>query len=127
MPKTKAKGRAEYVFQKIPKSLIDEVDKLVGLQGYRSRSEFIKDAIRNLLRDYNQILTVPRFVHTNTYEDHATIRDNSNGREINVYFKEGGVAYCGYCKEQSCEHIDYALTLPKVTEPLKERGWKRKS
>ena len=52
MPRTIAKTGAEYVFVKIPKSLLDEVDKAVGKHGYRSRTEFVKDAIRSLLREY---------------------------------------------------------------------------
>jgi len=52
MPRTIAKTEAEYVFVKIPKSLLDEVDKAVGKHGYRSRTEFVKDAIRSLLREY---------------------------------------------------------------------------
>lgn len=52
MPRTIAKSEAEYVFVKIPKSLLDEVDKAVGKHGYRSRAEFVKDAVRSLLREY---------------------------------------------------------------------------
>ena len=54
MPKTKAEGRAEYGFVKIPKDLIDEIDKVIGRHGYRSRAEFVKDAIRALLREYSR-------------------------------------------------------------------------
>lgn len=52
MPKTMAKTEAEYLPVKIPKSLLDEVDKAIGKYGYRSRAEFVKDAIRSLLREY---------------------------------------------------------------------------
>ena len=52
MPKTTARTEAEYLPVKIPKSLLDEVDKAVGKYGYRSRAEFVKDAIRSLLREY---------------------------------------------------------------------------
>ncbi|MBW3583440.1 MAG: ribbon-helix-helix domain-containing protein [Euryarchaeota archaeon] len=36
----------------LPDELIDEVDALVaqGLQGYRRRAEFVKDAVRNHIR-----------------------------------------------------------------------------
>jgi len=53
MPKTvlKEKSREEYVVVKLPKSLIDEVDKHLGDYGYRSRMEFIKEAIRKHLFD----------------------------------------------------------------------------
>lgn len=38
-----------YVSVKIPKELMDEIDKIVssGILGYRSRMEFIKDAVRD--------------------------------------------------------------------------------
>ena len=52
VPKTKAEGRAEYIFVKIPKSLVDEVDGTLGKYSYRSRSEFLKDAVRTLLHQY---------------------------------------------------------------------------
>ena len=54
MPKTKAPKKEPYIFVKIPKSLVDEVDKSLGKHGYRSRSEFVKDALRNLLREYGE-------------------------------------------------------------------------
>ena len=38
-----------YVQIRLPKELVDEIDKLVGKLGYRSRSEIIKEAVRRLL------------------------------------------------------------------------------
>ncbi|MEM0049669.1 MAG: ribbon-helix-helix domain-containing protein [Candidatus Bathyarchaeia archaeon] len=40
---------ARYVSIKIPKELMDEVDRIVsaGILGYKSRMEFIKDAVRD--------------------------------------------------------------------------------
>lgn len=54
MPKTKAKKKVKYTLLKLPKDLVDEVDKIVGKHGYRSRTEFVKDAIRSLLREYEK-------------------------------------------------------------------------
>ncbi len=44
-------GVSRYVSVKIPKELMDEIDKIVstGTLGYRSRIEFIKDAVRDKL------------------------------------------------------------------------------
>jgi metal-responsive CopG/Arc/MetJ family transcriptional regulator len=56
MPKSIAKSsqaggeeEARYISVKIPKELMDEIDRIVsaGLLGYRSRMEFIKDAVRD--------------------------------------------------------------------------------
>ena len=35
----------------------------------------------------------------------------------------GGKAYCDLCEEFDCKHICFALSLSKVVEPLREKGW----
>ena len=52
MPKTKAKKKTEYRQVKVPKNLVNEVDDVVGTHGYRSRQEFVADAVRRLLNVY---------------------------------------------------------------------------
>ena len=52
MPKTKARGKAKYIQIKIPKDLIQEVDEILGKHGFRSRQEFVRDAVRRLLNVY---------------------------------------------------------------------------
>mgnify|MGYP000450984473 CR=1 FL=1 len=54
MPKSIVKSSrkeegSSYISVKIPKELMDEVDRIVsaGTLGYRSRIEFIKDAVRD--------------------------------------------------------------------------------
>jgi antitoxin component of MazEF toxin-antitoxin module len=66
---------------------------------------------------------LPRFEHINTYESHATIYDNKEGREIEVYFYHNGV-WCDSCKAPNCEHIRYALTLPEVVGAYEKSGLK---
>ena len=43
-----------YIPVKLPDDLVAEMDKLVGSHGFRTRAEIAKEAIRNLLRKYNQ-------------------------------------------------------------------------
>jgi len=62
-----------------------------------------------------------RFNHVNVYEDHATIYDNLRKELIDIYFQND--PYCEKCGKSDCEHVQYVLTLPKVVEPLKEKGW----
>jgi metal-responsive CopG/Arc/MetJ family transcriptional regulator len=47
-----------YSVIKIPDELAEEIDKIVGKHGYRSRTEFVKDAVRTLLREYAREATV---------------------------------------------------------------------
>ncbi|MEM3361436.1 MAG: ribbon-helix-helix domain-containing protein [Candidatus Bathyarchaeia archaeon] len=46
------KKDSDYAVYKIPKDLDEEVTKVVGKHGYRSKTEFAKDAIRRLLLEY---------------------------------------------------------------------------
>ena len=46
--------REEYVAIKLPKDLIQEMDRLVGTHGYRSRAEIAKDAIRRLITNLRE-------------------------------------------------------------------------
>lgn len=41
-----------YVPIKIPKTLADEMDLLIGKFGYRTRAEIAKDGIRMILREH---------------------------------------------------------------------------
>jgi len=43
----------EYVVVKLPKDLVDEIDRFIGRYGYRSRAELVKEAVRLLLRQYS--------------------------------------------------------------------------
>ena len=45
----------DYVVIKIPKSLADKMDTLVGKFGFTSRAEIAKEAIRRLLTDLSKI------------------------------------------------------------------------
>ena len=42
-------GMRPYVDVSLPKELIEEMDKLIGQYGFRSRAEIAKEAIRQLL------------------------------------------------------------------------------
>ena len=46
----------EYVTLRLPKELIDEIDKLMenGRLGFKSRAEVAKEAFRKLLQEYKE-------------------------------------------------------------------------
>jgi Arc/MetJ-type ribon-helix-helix transcriptional regulator len=43
------KSKDEYTTVRLPKELMDEVKKLVGIRGFRSSSEVVKQALREYL------------------------------------------------------------------------------
>ena len=42
----------DYIPIKLPKDLVELIDKLVGKYGFRSRAEVVKEAVRLILREY---------------------------------------------------------------------------
>lgn len=120
----------KYVTLKIPKELADAIDTILGKMGFRTRAEFTKEAIRKLLTEYKARLpALPIISHFNLDEDGVKILDRSlatknspSGRIIDVYFKQNKI-WCEYCQSEDCRHIQYALTIPKVKEILRKKGW----
>lgn len=45
---------SDYTTIKLPNELVAEIDKLVGKQGFRSRTEVVKEALRRYFERYKQ-------------------------------------------------------------------------
>ena len=116
-----------HVTVKIPKDLIEEMDKLVGKHGFRSRGEIAKEAVRQLISSYEKKETIlPRFEKINADENGVKIWDNKLRKSADVYFKPSGFR-CILDESSSCEHVYFALTLPEVREIVRSKrkeGWK---
>lgn len=131
MNKTKT---SDHITIKLPKELVNEMDRLIGALGFRSRGEIAKEAIRQLLSHYKESLAQPQpppLEHFNISENGVRILDRnlangySRGRIIDVYFKPEGV-WCEHCGTDNCRHIQFALTIPKIREIVwkkREEGW----
>jgi Arc/MetJ-type ribon-helix-helix transcriptional regulator len=121
----------EYTTVRLPKELMEEVDKILkrGVMGYKSRAEFIKEAMREKLRTIpREILEQLSLEHFNLSEDGVRVLDrsltneHSKGRIIDIYFKPEN-AWCEFCESTSCKHVEFALSLPQVQKILREKGW----
>ena len=123
------KNMPEYVNVKIPKSLADEIDKVVelGLKGFRNRGEFVNSAIREFLKNFEEEIKEPRLKHFNIYpeENRVTLWDRKLKRLVDVTFspKEPYVI-CEVCGRSDCIHVQFVLKIPKVVESLRARGWR---
>jgi metal-responsive CopG/Arc/MetJ family transcriptional regulator len=45
----------KYVTIKLPRNLVDEIDKFVGKHGFVSRTEVVKEALRKLFQQYQLV------------------------------------------------------------------------
>ena len=120
--------RPGWISISVPEKTIDKIKKVIEQNphlGYTSTSAYITDALRRLFSEHSTL--VPRFQLVKFTGNPAILRDNLISRDVTVHFKTEGVAHCDHCNAESCEHIDYALSLHQVTGSLKRRGWKRKT
>ena len=109
----------------VKEGLMSEVESIIktsrmNASGITNSSQFVDAAIKEKLEKEAR----RRFEHVNMYEDHVKILDNKldrAGRIVSVYFKDNK-AWCEYCDENFCVHIQYAWTLDDVRAVLKERG-----
>lgn len=122
------KGEKEktHITVKIPRELIEKMDRLKGKEGFRSRGEIAKVALRKLLDTYKDVIEESVLQHFNLNEDGVAILDRAINMIANVAFTPKGIR-CDYCETDDCRHIDFALTIPEVQSVVKKRrkeGWK---
>ena len=134
---TEESNSDDYTTVRLPKELMKEIDDIIkrGIRGYKSRAEFIKEAIRKRFEELETSQPMPKLLppleHFNVNEEGVRILDRtlasktSTGRIIDVYFKPDNV-WCDYCQSSSCRHIKFALDLPVVQEILDKKGWTTK-
>jgi hypothetical protein len=127
----------EYTTVRLPKELMEEIDEIIrhGVRGYKSRAEFIKEAIRKRFEELKTLTPMPEprpLEHFNLDEhgvrvlDRSLANKTSIGRIIDVYFKPDNV-WCDYCQSGNCQHVKFALNLPEVQNILNKKGWKIKA
>lgn len=99
---------------KIPIDLIEEMDKLKGKHGFRTRGEIAKEAIRNIIKDYEHtiLMPLPRLelvtVDKKGVRIHAKILDRRLQRVVDVTLNPK--FWCSFCLAEKCEHIDFGLS-----------------
>jgi len=99
------------------KDIIRKINAMEKREKFRSVAHFVEEATEEYYKEFMS----PRFKHINVYEDHATIYDKKLDRLVDVYFRNK--PYCEYCWSHECEHVQFALTVPKIVKMLKKSGW----
>ncbi len=129
---SKKQQKDGYATVRLPQEFVDEIDKRIDRRfGYTSRADIIKAAMRDFFEKQetlkSQLPKLPRFGHFNVSEFGARITDQESELMAELYFKPEGV-WCDLDKTFRCEHINYALKVPKIRGILldlkRKKGWK---
>jgi hypothetical protein len=120
------------------KDLVGAIEEYINTHpemGYKSLADFATDAMREKCEKLGIFLPkadLPILEHFNLSEagvrvlDRGLANHSTSGRIVDIYFKPSGI-WCDYCKEDSCRHIDFALTVPSIQEIVvrkRREGWK---
>jgi len=106
---------------------IEEFVKNNPRYGYRSIAQFMEDAARKRLEELKALeVQLPRFEQINHDLNGVKILDRKLRRVADIYFKPEGT-WCNLCQQNTCEHINFALTQHDIQEVVQKRrneGWK---
>jgi len=122
MPKAKYRGLT------LQRELIDRIEEYIKThpeRGYKSLADFVTEAVRKRCEELKILVPKPEpppLEHFNINEDHVTVIDHRARMLADVYFK-GNRVFCELCKAENCEHVKYALNIPKVQQLLRKKGW----
>ena len=108
-------------FIKEIESIIEKANAEAGYKKYRSAPQFLEQLIA-------QYRNEPKLEHFNMDARGIKVLDRKLGRKgmiVDVFFRPDQVR-CEYCESSDCEHTRFALSLPKVQELIKKKGWKPK-
>ena len=106
-------------------NMIEQYIKNHPEAGYKSLADFVTEAVRKRCEELEILVPKPEpppLEHWNVNQDHVTVLDHRLRMLADVYFKNNKV-YCELCKAENCEHVKYALNIPKVQQLLHKKGW----
>ena len=106
-------------------NMIEQYIKTHPEAGYKSLADFVTEAVRKRCEELEILVPKaepPPLEHWNVNQDHVTVLDHRARMLADVYFKNNKV-YCELCKAENCEHVKYALNIPKVQQLLHKKGW----
>jgi len=113
----------------LQRELVDKIEEYVKTHpetGYKSTADFVTDSVRKRCEELKILIPTPaeppRLEHYNLKQDHVTIIDRAREIFADVYFRNSHVV-CEACSSENCEHIEYALNLPKIQAILSKKGW----
>jgi Arc/MetJ-type ribon-helix-helix transcriptional regulator len=123
---TEKEQKDNYATVRLPKEFVMKIDKLIGQQGFTSRAEIVKEAVRELLNKQEESHDFKMLNHD---DRGVKIWDNKlgkNGASTHVQITPKGI-YCTACDASKCEHVRFALRQSDIIEIVKEKlkqGWK---
>jgi len=113
----------------LSRELVDKIEEYINNHpetGYKSLADFVTDAVREKCIELKILVPtppeLPTLEHFNVNEDHVTVIDRAKKIFADVYFRNNRVL-CGSCESENCEHVEYALNLPKIQKILRQKGW----
>jgi len=111
------------VFDGIMRERFEKIKRYYGLQ---KNADLIRLLVTEKHEKLDLPLELPRFEQINSDENGVKILDRQIHKVADVYIKPEGMR-CILDESDDCEHITFALSLPRIREIIKKHkreGWK---
>ena len=125
-------SESKYTKINLNRDLADKIEQFIREypeHGYRTLGQFVEDAVRRRAEDLHIFDLTPRFEHFNLDKENGIIRIRD--KKYNIYadiyavIRNGKpILWCEHDNSTNCEHVKYALSLDKVREIFRRKGWK---
>jgi len=124
-------SESDYIKISLNRELMEKIKQFIKdypEHGYRTLGQFVEDAVRRRAEELRVFELTPRFEHFNLDEENGIVRikDKKLGIIADIYLRmknEHPIIWCEADRSTNCEHIKFALQLPKVKDRLEELGW----
>lgn len=109
------------IYLRVEGEIAERFSRIKEHLGVKNDTEVLRSLINWYWREHREEL-LPRLEHFNLNEHGVMILDRDLNNVVQVYFKPDKVT-CERCGS-GCRHIEFALSIPKVEEILRKKGWK---
>jgi len=93
--------------------------------GLKNDTEIMRSLINWYWRAHRDELQ-PKLEPYNINEHGMMVLDRDLGQIVQVYFNQDKIL-CDHCEVSTCKHAEYALSIPKVQEILREKGFSKEA
>lgn len=111
----------------LPEDLIKAIETYIKENpstAYKSKADFITDAIRKRLEELGALPPTLTLMHINVAENYVLLWEKKPGEEkghsVEVFFENDKVK-CRYCDSNRCYHVKFAVQLPEVKREFERR------
>ena len=111
----------EKVYLRLDGEIAKRFSQVKRYLGLKNDTEVLRSLINWYWWEHQEELR-PKLEYYNVNDRGVMVLDRDLNQIIMVYFNPDKIL-CDYCGVSACKHAEFALSIPRVQEILREKGW----